>query len=1573
MSYVLQLDGDGSHLRLRPDIFNDLEEATVECWVKWQRLSHNAQPFGFGRTWQLMGVHNGARTQDLVFFVYEHAQKLHAITVPDVLQVDVWYHIAMVTGRSGMRAYINGVLAGEDEFTGSFAAIANGEQNSLGASFWPENQSFFGQIAHPRIWRVARTAAQIAESLHESSVEGADLIARWDFSDGDTHDRSGNGFDGELVGSARLLSGRPPTSTETRLPAILRGCVTDDASQPVAQAELRLQRSARGAKRAQTDAAGRYQMVIWEADEGGVDLAVTHGDLGGWHQGLILTPGESQQVDLVLREAVCIEGTLLALDNTPHAMVVVQALYASGHRAATVAATTMCDGGGRYSFSNLPSGLYDLRCHAGHRYVTEAGLRVEPGSSQAGVDFRFAPFKVGTWRSYKTIDGLVHNMAWSACAAADGRLWVGTVGGVCCFDGAAFTELDFGGRLLEYRIRSIHQSGDGVLWFGTDNEGAWCWDGISVSQLSSADGLPHNEVRAICSTASGDLFFGTADGLARRSGKDWTHFTTRDGLADQWIWSLHCDAEQILWIGTNAGLSRFDGQQFTSFTTRDGLVDNRVTDITHDAQGDLWIATHGGVSHFDGRNFVNYTPEDGLINELVLAVRCDRHGGVWLGTWRGASHFDGERFSNFTTEDGLLSDFILGIEVDEEGVLWFATEGGLCRFDDDRLRVLSSRHGLAHTVVSMTCTTQGEMWFGTELGVYRHVGGPLTHFASKQGVVGERAFSITDSAAGVLCGTESGICRFTGERFVADEEIRGNYIFCIFHDRDGVRWVGSTAGVTRHDAEGVTSFTREQGLADDSVRAIGQDREGLLWFGTVNGLSSYDGTRFHTYDTQDGLVHNRVFAIELDADGCLWFATGAGLGRFDGRDFSRQTTANGLAHNDVQAMKFDADGLLWVGGLGGVVSFFDGTTWTSLDSRDGLVGSSIRAIEQDAEGFMWFGTDRGAIRYRRNTATNPAAVITAVHTDVRHTDLHDLRPLIAGMRATIEYTSIDFRSSPERRQYRCRISGAEWSTPTVMTRFEWTPPEPGDHLFEVQAIDQDLNYSEPVQLNIPVHPEPQREALRRTRRELEQAYRTVAAKNEELEARGRELQQARDHSEEARKSADSANRAKSMFLANMSHEIRTPMNAMLGNAQILLRDKGLDESQRRSVERVEQSGQHLLSLIDEVLDISRIEAGRQPVQETDFDLITLLSEISLMFEVRCAQKDLSWSLQGPVSADTEIELRGDAGKLRQILSNLLSNAVKFTRSGGVWLRVSQEQAYSILFEVEDSGPGLTAAEQQQVFEPFHQGQSAPPSEGAGLGLAIAQRLVELLGGRLQLDSAPDRGARFFFTLVFHSSLRPVAPQLTGKRVIGLSPGCDVHALVVDDLEENRHVIDRLLQSIGCRVDQAASGFEALTLMGSRKPDIVFMDIRMPGMSGVEAAERVWDQFGRIPVVAVSASALSHERERYLRDGFAGFVAKPVRFEQLCQCLAAYLQVEFDYEGGNSEVPMWAEVDVPETLLLALREAAEQGEVTRLRVAVDELGQLGAAQRGLAVHLDRLGQELDLAGIRAALRQAQIQQ
>ncbi|MCW1921374.1 CHASE domain-containing protein [Luteolibacter arcticus] len=463
---------------------------------------------------------------------------------------------------------------------------------------------------------------------------------------------------------------------------------------------------------------------------------------------------------------------------------------------------------------------------------------------------------------------------------------------------------------------------------------------------------------------------------------------------------------------------------------------------------------------------------------------------------------------------------------------------------------------------------------------------------------------------------------------------------------------------------------------------------------------------------------------------------------------------------------------------------------------------------------------------------------------------------------------------------------------------------------------------------------------------------------------------------EAEASAESANKAKSEFLASMSHEIRTPMNSILGYSQILARDSGLPPFHRDMIATILSSGNHLLHLIDEILDLSKIDAGRMEITHVDFDVNALANELVAIFQHPCEEKQLGLRLDAP-ALGWPLLVHGDEGKLRQILINLLGNAVKFTKSGRVVLRIYQiGDAWD--FEVEDTGPGIDPGSQERIFEPFQQDPGSHAETGTGLGLAISKRQAAILGGALTLDSQPGHGSTFRLSLklpLVGESARKPAPQ---RQTRHLAEGNRVKALVVDDIAENRDVLATMLTQVGCEVVLAEHGRQAVEVTGVSRPQIVFMDVRMPEFDGIEATRRIVNQFGTtgIKVIATSASALVHQREQCLKAGCDDFVAKPFHAERIYAVLHQHLGVNFDSDPVPQSVSSAESIDfsalvLPEELASRMVMAAELHSATVLKNCLAEVEALGPPGERLAQHLREFVSSYDMKTIQRVLAQIQV--
>lgn len=409
------------------------------------------------------------------------------------------------------------------------------------------------------------------------------------------------------------------------------------------------------------------------------------------------------------------------------------------------------------------------------------------------------------------------------------------------------------------------------------------------------------------------------------------------------------------------------------------------------------------------------------------------------------------------------------------------------------------------------------------------------------------------------------------------------------------------------------------------------------------------------------------------------------------------------------------------------------------------------------------------------------------------------------------------------------------------------------------------------------------------------------------------IAQARSEAEKAlltaKENADLANQAKSQFLANMSHELRTPLNAILGFTQVMNRDTSLSQEQRENLKIINRSGEHLLVLINDILEMSKIEAGRVTFHPTIFDLSALLESLQDMFSLKAKAKHLQLIFEK--SIDDPQYISTDEGKLRQVIINLLSNAIKFTEKGKVTLRVKplevrkKYQEIILSFEIEDTGIGIDLSEKDQLFEPFTQTKAGLNSqEGTGLGLSISQKFVQLMGGQITVKSSLGEGSIFRFDIVAKVvQTKPIEHHNLSNKIIRLAPDQpNYRILIVDDILESRLLLVKLLSSVGFLVEEATNGEEAIALWKNWKPHLIFMDLKMPIMNGYEAIHQIRKLAHNQTtfIIALTASIFEENTNQFLAIEYDDLMLKPFQQDLLLQKIAQYLEVEYIYENQEQQ-------------------------------------------------------------------------
>lgn len=472
--------------------------------------------------------------------------------------------------------------------------------------------------------------------------------------------------------------------------------------------------------------------------------------------------------------------------------------------------------------------------------------------------------------------------------------------------------------------------------------------------------------------------------------------------------------------------------------------------------------------------------------------------------------------------------------------------------------------------------------------------------------------------------------------------------------------------------------------------------------------------------------------------------------------------------------------------------------------------------------------------------------------------------------------------------------------------------------------------------------------------ENQQAQIKLRKVNEELEFR---VEERTFQLEEAKIAADNANKAKSEFLANMSHELRTPLNGILGYAQILKRSESMTDKGSKGVDIIYQCASHLLTLINDVLDLSKIEARKMELYPLKFHFPSFLQGVVEICRIRAEQKGISFIYKA--NPQLPAGVKADEKRLRQVLINLLGNAIKFTDKGSVTLKVNllekdKNRNAQIRFEIVDTGMGMTPEQLNNIFQPFEQvGDVKKQAEGTGLGLAISLKIISLMNSEIKVESAIDKGSIFWFELDLpcYDDWAETSSITSQEKIIGYQ-GRKQKILVVDDKWENSSVVENVLKPIGFEVEEASNGKQGLDKAKQWQPDVVITDLVMPEMDGFELISNLRNLFPEdIVIIASSASVFEAEQQKSLDIGANDFLSKPVQVESLLELINKHLQLEWVYE-DNSQTAGNTSSDIPpsDEILRHLHSVAKKGDIYAI---IDEANKLQDADGNLTVFAQKI--------------------
>ena len=1186
------------------------------------------------------------------------------------------------------------------------------------------------------------------------------------------------------------------------------------------------------------------------------------------------------------------------------------------------------DDRGNYS-ATLPAGQYRIRVQQHEAAIdlakgAEIAYSVELPAPQ-GRSLQLGKgkvFSIGVgnwnqnWQTFSMQDGLPDDAISALCQSDEGLLWIGTASGhLTAFEGETFTVYSAQDGLPQGGIRTLITDADGALWFGMETGDLGRLYEGRLTLFSTQDGLPDASIQTLLFDDTGTLWIGTSDGLVRFDGNSMLALTAADGLSANTVNYLAHAGEGGIWIGTPIGLNHYDGVSVRSYSVSDGLANNDICALLVDANGTLWVGTAGGgIDRLDGERFTPATRVGELPEVRVSGFLEDRLGRRWIGTsLEGLYIDDGDSLTRFGDGSGLIGVTVNCMLIDREGTLWVGThDAGLSRYEFGRVQTHRAGVDLPEArVVRMLQDRTGALWIATAGdGLIRWDDGDKRIFTTADGLAHNVVWDLLEDDNGVLwVGTQEGISRFVGERFIplTTPDALPTNTWDLLQDHSGAVWIGAQGGLARYRDGTFDLYGTEDGLIYPDARCLLEDRHGATWIGTIYGLSRFSDGHFTSFTVSDGLAHDDVRYLAEGTDGRIWIATQAGVSIYDGSSFANLTVQEGLANDNVWALLEDRSGNIWIGSYGGI-SRFDGELMQTLLPRDGLATRSIHALLEDRDGRIWIGGRGGVTRYETEHAS-PSVLLTDVMTDRPHGPQTEIRIPSTQQFLAFAFRGVSLKTRPGGMIYRYRLGGteAEWQT-THQRHIEFTDLAVGEYRFEVQAIDRDLDISpESVQVAVRVHYPYGQIALWTS---LVLAVLGLVWQGAQLLRRNRRLARtnadlatAREMAEEAREAADEANMSKSVFLANMSHEIRTPMNGIVGMVDLLKRTP-LEKHQLNYLSIVDNSADALLELINDILDLSKIEAGSMTLEKIDFPLWEVLEGVMKLMAMRAHEKGLELACH--VAPDVPEGLTGDPTRLRQIIVNLIGNAVKFTTEGEIAVRVEctelTEGEAELHIAVRDTGIGIPPDKQQLIFEAFSQADSSTTRQfgGTGLGLNISRQLVELMNGRIWVESQEGEGSTFQFTARFGLSDARV-PQIAAEpwKQLGYTK-----ILAVDDNATNRLILAEMLGNWSFQIDVVGSGREALALLEQSSPsnyDLVLLDGAMPEMDGLELARRIHRQPDTTGQTLMMLSSLDDQSfiDQLREEGVHHYLRKPITQSDLLDGILTALGAETVLAGQES--------------------------------------------------------------------------
>lgn len=1134
-----------------------------------------------------------------------------------------------------------------------------------------------------------------------------------------------------------------------------------------------------------------------------------------------------------------------------------------------------------------------------------------------GTQGGIAKYNGNTIINYDTRHGFADNHITSVLQDSRGRYWFGhRYKGLTIINGREIRKVE----ITDMQISAICEDDFGNIWLGTVKNGLYVLptnlDNITENyqRMDLLLGFPQAYITIIQNGGMGRILVGSTAGLSLiQSSANLNNLSlhTFDSQNSQIpyddVISIAVESDQAYWLMGVTGLakifiSEYKKLQLVSFYDYGRAIPiNLANNIVMDRSKTIWGCFDLGIYKFADGEFDFSYRGTGYNNTETNCIFLDKDENIWIGTMdHGAFKYSGDKFIVFDESTGLQSNVINSVIQDKSDNLWISTDAGISVYDGKQFINITREHNLPANPVSVIFEdSRGMIWLGN---VYHD---PLLRYDPIR-----KTFRKFDKIEGIP----------TNSVITINEDTEGNIWFASVFDHP-FRYTYPQNG----NPEKFQAFTTDDGLCSNVFWIIHRDGEGNLWFGSDNaGLSKYNGKNFITFNKNDGLANLSPGALTHDSKNNLWIASiGGGIYKFDGKKFTNYGVSDGLSSDNPFNIICDDNDLIWIGTNSGIDRFDPKTeTFKHYGKSDGFLGieNNQNAIFKGADGVIWFGTVNGLIRFDpsldKTNMVPPVSVIERVRLFFNEfdysqfsdsTDSQTGLPLMMELgyknnHLTFDYVGVSHVAS-DRVTYRYKLDGfdEDWNPVTNVTMATYTNIPPGDYIFKVMAANNDgLWDEEAAMLTFTILPPFWQTSWFRLIAIVVIVgliyiifwwrLRSIKAQKLRLEKlvdiKTIELKQEVEERKKAQTKAEESDKLKTAFLANMSHEIRTPVNSIIGFSD-LLKDSALDlQTRRMYLDHITSGGSTLMNLINDIIDISRIEAGQLRIAEEACNINSIVKELFPTFFEQLKKRH-----------KTNVELRIAAGvngsglliytdpiRLKQIVTNLVNNAIKFTDTGYIEYGYDLKLAGHIKFYVKDTGIGIPENKQEIIFLRFRQVEESYTRnyEGTGLGLAISKKLTGLMGGEMWVESTPGSGSVFYFTLPY----RPVKVDHTVfVNPISDSEPADISGkaiLVVEDEISNFHLIENYLNNWNINIIHTTNGEDAIEKFRGNMHliDLVLMDIKIQGLDGYAATREIKKISDSVPIIAQTAYAMSDERDKCLACGCDDYISKPYNKQQL---------------------------------------------------------------------------------------------